>query len=260
VAVLQIRSAPSTRQDPPRATRSLRIARPSGCCAGTRSCRWCRTSSSSRRSATAIIGGDCSSCCPTIPTSCNAFSRRRIAGRRSHEWQKERRVIQSDLRLWDYRHQVLATRLVPPWRLLLWLKATELAVQLRPRSPRRLAALPDPNGRAVMRWYYGVGKRVWPHEVWNFLFCEKRRRDGPTLREFWGPPLDAEEAAMRRVMAAGDILPRSGFATNTAMPAGSPLLRTTCWRADCCCAANRMRRRASIGIRKCRRMRDEGRA
>jgi anaerobic magnesium-protoporphyrin IX monomethyl ester cyclase len=116
---------------------------------------------------------------------------------------EERRVIQSDLRLWDYRHQVLATRLVPPWRVLLWLKATELAVQLRPRSLRRLAALPDPDARAVMRWYYGVGKRVWPHEVWNFLFCEKRRRDGPTLTEFWGPPLDAEEAAMRRVMAAG---------------------------------------------------------
>ena len=48
---------------------------------------------------------------------------------------------------------------------------------------------------------YGVGKRVWPHEVWNFLFREKRRRDGPTLTEFWGPPLDAEEAAMRRVTA-----------------------------------------------------------
>jgi len=51
-----------------------------------------------------------------------------------------------------------------------------------------------------MRWYYRVGKRVWPYEVWNFLFREKRRRDGPTLTEFWGPPLDAEEAAIRRVM------------------------------------------------------------
>jgi anaerobic magnesium-protoporphyrin IX monomethyl ester cyclase len=53
-----------------------------------------------------------------------------------------------------------------------------------------------------MRWYYSVGKRVWPQEVWNFLFREKRCGDGPTLNEFWGPPLDAEEAAMRRVMAA----------------------------------------------------------
>ena len=50
---------------------------------------------------------------------------------------------------------------------------------------------------------YGVGKRVWPHELWSFLFREKRRRDGPTLAEFWGPPLDVEEAAMRRVRAAG---------------------------------------------------------
>jgi anaerobic magnesium-protoporphyrin IX monomethyl ester cyclase len=92
---------------------------------------------------------------------------------------------------------------VPPWRVLLWLKATELAVQLRPRSLWRLAALSDPDARAVMRWYYDVGKRVWPHEVWNFLFREKRHRGGPSLTEFWGPPLDAEEAAMRRVRAAG---------------------------------------------------------
>jgi hypothetical protein len=35
----------------------------------------------------------------------------------------------------------------------------------------------------------------------DFLFREKRRRDGPTLTEFWGPPLDAEEAAMRSVTA-----------------------------------------------------------
>jgi anaerobic magnesium-protoporphyrin IX monomethyl ester cyclase len=89
--------------------------------------------------------------------------------------------------------------------VLLWLKATELAVQLRPRSLRRLAALPDLDARAVIRWYYGVDKRVWPHEVWNFLFREKRRRDGPTLNEFWGPPLDAEEAAMRRVMASPNV-------------------------------------------------------
>jgi anaerobic magnesium-protoporphyrin IX monomethyl ester cyclase len=54
-----------------------------------------------------------------------------------------------------------------------------------------------------MRWYYGVGKRVWPHELWHFLFREKRRRDGPSLTEYWGAPLDDEETAMRRGTAAG---------------------------------------------------------
>jgi len=141
---------------------------------------------------------------------------------------KERRVIQSDLRFWDCRHQVLATRLVPPWRVLLWLKATELAVQLRARSLRRLAALPDPDARAVMRWYYSVGKRVWPHEVWNFLFREKRRRDGPTLNEFWGPPLDAEEAAMRCRLTvskgARHIVNQAKIACSTIAPATKSLL------------------------------------
>jgi anaerobic magnesium-protoporphyrin IX monomethyl ester cyclase len=110
----------------------------------------------------------------------------------------ERRVIQTDLRKWDYRHQVLATPQVPPWRVFAWLKLIEIAVQLRPRSLRRVVALPDPAARTVMRWYYGVGGRVWPHEIWRFLFRDRRRSDGPTLTEFWGPPLDAEEEALLR--------------------------------------------------------------
>ena len=34
-------------------------------------------------------------------------------------------MIQTDTRLWDYKHQVLATRHVPPWRVLLWVKFIE---------------------------------------------------------------------------------------------------------------------------------------
>ena len=37
-----------------------------------------------------------------------------------------RRVIQTDRRRWDYKHQVLATRHMPPWRVLLWVKFTEM--------------------------------------------------------------------------------------------------------------------------------------
>lgn len=107
-----------------------------------------------------------------------------------------RRVIQTDLRKWDYRHQVLATRYVPPWRVLAWLKIIELVVQLRPRSMRRFLGMRDLPARTVMRWYYGVGKRVWLHEVRNFLFRDRRRKDGPTLTDFWGPPLDCEEEAL----------------------------------------------------------------
>jgi anaerobic magnesium-protoporphyrin IX monomethyl ester cyclase len=37
----------------------------------------------------------------------------------------ERRVIQTDKRRWDYKHQVLATRHMPPWRVLIWVKFIE---------------------------------------------------------------------------------------------------------------------------------------
>jgi len=79
-----------------------------------------------------------------------------------------------------------------------------------------------------MRWYYSVGKRIWPHEVWNFLFREKRRRDGLTLNEFWGPPLDAEEAAMRCRLTvskgARHIVNQAKSACSTIAPATKSLL------------------------------------
>lgn len=97
-----------------------------------------------------------------------------------------RRVIQTDGRKWDYKHQVLATRYVPPWRVLMWVKLIEAIVQLRPRSLWRLLAHPDLSLRAAMRWYYQIGRKVWPYEIWNFLFRDRHQKDGPTLAEFWG--------------------------------------------------------------------------
>jgi len=47
--------------------------------------------------------------------------------------------------------------------------------------------------RDAMRWYYRIGRRVWFYEIWHFLFCEKRQRDGLTLKEFWGTS-QADEA------------------------------------------------------------------
>src|SRR5882757_211121 len=47
---------------------------------------------------------------------------------------KDRRVIQTDQSRWDYKHQVLATRHMAPWRLILWVKCIEAIVQLRPKA------------------------------------------------------------------------------------------------------------------------------
>jgi anaerobic magnesium-protoporphyrin IX monomethyl ester cyclase len=96
-----------------------------------------------------------------------------------------RRVIQTDLSRWDYKHQVLESTHVPNWRVLAWVKLIEAVVQLRPRSLIRLLAHPDRGFRAAMRWYYSIGRRVWPYELWHWCFHDRRTRRGPRLAEFW---------------------------------------------------------------------------
>lgn len=111
-----------------------------------------------------------------------------------HRWtafateQANRRVIQTDLRLWDYKHQVLASQHVPNWRVLVWMKFIEAVAQLRPKSIARLLFHPDRGFRAAMRWYYRIGRRVWPYELWRWCFRDRRTAHGPTVAEFLGMP------------------------------------------------------------------------
>jgi anaerobic magnesium-protoporphyrin IX monomethyl ester cyclase len=119
-----------------------------------------------------------------------------------HRWtpyfrrEADRRVIQTDVSRWDYKHQVLATRKLPPWRIVAWMKFIEAVMQLRPKSLGRVLAHPDPELRKAMRWYYRIGRQVWPYELWHFVFRDGRVRNGPTLRRFLGQPQDAEEEVL----------------------------------------------------------------
>ena len=97
----------------------------------------------------------------------------------------DRRVIQTDRRRWDYKHQVLATRHMPPWRVLLWFKFTEMVLQSRPKALWRVLFHRDAGLRHAMRWYTRMGRRVWPYEIRNFL-RDRRLKEGPTVAEFWG--------------------------------------------------------------------------
>jgi anaerobic magnesium-protoporphyrin IX monomethyl ester cyclase len=106
-------------------------------------------------------------------------------------------VIQTDVRRWDYKHQVLATRHLPPWRVFLWVKAIEALVQLRPKAIWRTLFQSDRRLRHAMRWYTQMGRRVWLFELRSFLFRDRRTSSGPTLEGFWGAPQDAEERAMQ---------------------------------------------------------------
>jgi len=70
-------------------------------------------------------------------------------------------------------------------------------VQARPRALWRSFFNPDPAARHGMRWYTRMGRRVWFHEWKQFLLRDRRIADGPTLREFWGAPQDAQEVPLR---------------------------------------------------------------
>jgi anaerobic magnesium-protoporphyrin IX monomethyl ester cyclase len=108
----------------------------------------------------------------------------------------DRGVILTDQRRWDYKHQVLSTRHMAPWRVLLWVKLIEAAVQLRPKAMWRTFFQRDARLRHAMRWYTQMGRRVWPYEMRNFFFRDRRLAAGPSVREFWGEPQDAEERSM----------------------------------------------------------------
>lgn len=118
---------------------------------------------------------------------------------------KDRRVIQTDTRRWDYKHQVLATRGVPSWRVFLWFKLMEVLMQMRPRVVKRMLFHRDADYRHAMRWYTRMGRRVWFHEVFEFLFQTRHLKNGPPLGEFLGPSLSSEEYALARPANASKI-------------------------------------------------------
>lgn len=109
---------------------------------------------------------------------------------------KHRRVVQTDQRRWDYKHQVLAQQHVPPWRVFLWQKVIEALVQSRPKALWRTYFNRDPAQSHGMRWYARMGRRVWLAEIRNFLFRDVLVEEGPTLSGYWGAPQEHEEQAM----------------------------------------------------------------
>ncbi|MEZ5789740.1 MAG: magnesium-protoporphyrin IX monomethyl ester anaerobic oxidative cyclase [Nitratireductor sp.] len=109
-----------------------------------------------------------------------------------------RKVIQTDQRLWDYKHQVMATRSVPPWRTFLWVKLIEFALQTRPKALYRTFLHPDPEIRHAMRWYTRMGRRVFFHELFGFLFRERRLANGPTVAQYWNGKQQLPEEALSR--------------------------------------------------------------
>ncbi|MBS0206207.1 MAG: magnesium-protoporphyrin IX monomethyl ester anaerobic oxidative cyclase [Planctomycetes bacterium] len=111
---------------------------------------------------------------------------------------EHRRVIQTDTRRWDYKHQILETPKVPAWRVFLWFKMIEVILQARPKAIARVLFHRDGDYRHAMRWYTRIGRRVWFHEVAEFLFQTRLKKNGPTLREFLGQTLEDREYALSK--------------------------------------------------------------
>lgn len=110
----------------------------------------------------------------------------------------ERRVILADTKRWDYKHQVFLLPNMPAWRVFMWFKAIELLMQTRPKVIKRMLFHPMPEYRQAMRWYSGVGKKVWFHEVFEFIFNTQHLKNPPTLNEFLGSSLSSREYALAK--------------------------------------------------------------
>ncbi len=120
-----------------------------------------------------------------------------------HRWtpffndMRNRKVIEPDMRRWDYKHQVTETPNIPAWRVFLWVKMIEVIVTVRPRNIWRQITQPDPELRHAMHWYGRMGRRVFIHEVREFLFRSTRRGIG-TVADFFGGSSQLPENTMSR--------------------------------------------------------------
>jgi anaerobic magnesium-protoporphyrin IX monomethyl ester cyclase len=115
----------------------------------------------------------------------------------------DRAVVEENRSKWDYRHQVLGTRYLKRWQILLLVKTMEFIVQMRPRAIVRLLTDTDRARRRAFRWCVRNAAGVWLDEIHDFVFRTAHRGGLGSLREFWGEPI-AREAP---------LTPRRGEAT-----------------------------------------------
>ncbi len=138
-----------------------------------------------------------------------------------HRWtpfyqaNKHRQILVDDLRKWDYKHQIMAVSKVPRWRVFMWTKLIEVLVQTRPRSLWRVIAHRDKQVREGMAWYTRIGKRVWFHEIFDFMFGTKILKVKKTLKQFWGDERNIDENALSRHAVLVDKKPLSLVAGHT---------------------------------------------
>lgn len=108
-----------------------------------------------------------------------------------HKWTpyfeevKDKEIILTDQRKWDYKHQVIATRYLKPWMVILYVKLIEIIMQTRPKALLRLFFHKEARLRSAMRWYTRIGRRVWFYELYQFFFVTRLAKKRIKMGDFW---------------------------------------------------------------------------
>ncbi|MGC4101672.1 magnesium-protoporphyrin IX monomethyl ester anaerobic oxidative cyclase [Ferruginibacter sp.] len=108
-----------------------------------------------------------------------------------HKWTpyyedvKDKEIILTDQRKWDYKHQVIATKYLKPALVILYVKLIEIIMQTRPKAVLRLLFHKEARLRSAMRWYTRIGRRVWFYELYQFFFVTKLTKKVVKMHEFW---------------------------------------------------------------------------
>lgn len=101
------------------------------------------------------------------------------------EYAKDKEIILTDQRKWDYKHQVLAIKHLKPWQVILYVKLIEVIMQTRPKALKRLCFHKEKRIRKAMFWYSNIGKRVWLWELFQFFFVTELSKNKLKLKDFW---------------------------------------------------------------------------
>lgn len=108
-----------------------------------------------------------------------------------HKWTpyfkeiEDKNIIQLDQKYWDYKHQILETANLKPWKVILLVKLIEVVMQARPKAIKRWLFHKDKRLRKAMFWYNNIGKRVWFFELFQFFFVNQRSKKPIPIRDFW---------------------------------------------------------------------------
>lgn len=98
---------------------------------------------------------------------------------------ENKNIIQLDQTLWDYKHQILETKNIKPWKVIVFVKLIEVIMQIRPKAISRWLFHKDKRLRKAMFWYNNIGKRVWVFELYQFFFKYKIAKEPMPLKGFW---------------------------------------------------------------------------